>query len=168
MTAAHKLDITARKIGRKTWGRSKPFGGAGICVCEVAPPPSEPGFYPDPVWVVTPYAYELSWVIERVRDVAMKYEQYGFFKEALFARLASCANACGSSRGVQHLLLSTLHEGYTFLTALEKEGRLIDTTDFLFGVPQGDCYDDFPFELILDFYRARNIKIELERSTSSE
>lgn len=168
MTMTEQLDDIARQIGHTTWGRSRPFGGAGIVVQLREPSPGPDGFYPDPTYVVTPYAYELSWLLEQIRDVANKDEDFWYFKLSLFPRLAACANACGSQHGIQQLLFATLYEAYTFLTALEEEDRMIETYPIYVGQPLGESYREFPFELITEFYRARGIPIRRERTTSSE
>ena len=166
MSVAEELDVIARQVGQTTWGRSKPFGGAGIVVQMHEPNIGPEGFYPDPTFVVTPYAYELSWLIEQIRDVANKFDGFWEFKMSLFPRLAACANACGSDQGIQQLLFATLFEAYTFLTALENDGRMIEARPISFGQPVGESYRAFPFELIMDFYRAREIPIRRERPTS--
>jgi hypothetical protein len=166
MTFTDTLDDIARQIGQNTWGRSRPFGGAGIVVQIREPQPGPPGFYPDPAYVVTPYASELSWLIEQIRDVAREFDNFWEFKMSLFPRLAACANACGSDKGVQHLLLGTLYEAYTFLTALDEEGRIIEDSPISFGQPVGQSYQEFPFELIESFYRAREIPIRRVGPTS--
>ena len=82
---SHKLDSLASSITGGAIGRAKLWGGADVVVCADPPPPrATPGFYPDPQFVVTPYAAELSWLFVQLRDAFVgaidyrsKYEFYG-------------------------------------------------------------------------------------------
>jgi hypothetical protein len=168
MTAAEKLDRIATVIGRRRWGRTKSFGGADIMVLETAPPAQPGGFYPDPFFLETPFYREVSWLIFKIRDVAAEYEGYGYWKIALFPRLAAAGSACGHEGGIQQQLFAVLFEAYTFLTTLENEGVAIEMSPVSLGEPLGESYATFPFDEMANFYAARGIEILPEGPTSPE
>ena len=65
--------------------------GADVVITKKAPSPSVDNFYPDPRFVETRFVGELSWLFEQLRDVFMKSDGYGFWKEELFGRLGNVA-----------------------------------------------------------------------------
>jgi hypothetical protein len=72
-------------------GRAKAWGGADVIIAAKAPGPNKgDSFYPDKRVVVTPFAHELSWIFESLRDVfkpAIDFQS----KFVFFGRLADAA-----------------------------------------------------------------------------
>jgi len=157
MTTEQKLDALAATIARGAWGTSAPWGGADTVIA-LTPPVAERSHWSSDEIVVTPYARELSWLFEQVRDIAMDVEGYGFFKLGLFPRMGACANAHGSDGTIAELLLATLYEAYVFLWAVEHEDRAIETPVVSLGEPVGTSYETFDFSALPSFYQARGIR----------
>ncbi len=76
----------SKKVDRDGPQRAnEPWGGAGVVITSSAPKPQQTdSFYPEPNYVVTGYALELSWAFERLRDIfspvlngSSKIEFYG-------------------------------------------------------------------------------------------
>lgn len=104
----NRLDALATDLAGGRVQRSRLWGGADIVITTIPPVPrTGDGFYPEPRYVVTPFAFELSWLFECLRDCfagmidyVSKYEFYG--------RLADAAERYGSDRSVEHQTSSGL------------------------------------------------------------
>lgn len=121
-----KLTALSSEIVAGRYARaSRPWGGADVVVSINPPkPPREDRFYPEPRYVLTQYALELSWLIEALRDIfspvidsASKIEFYG--------RLANAANRYlekvnDESQTVQDLLFAVAHEAFAIRDEMEE------------------------------------------------
>lgn len=68
------------------------WGGAGIGFSTVPIDLGEPGFYPDPIIVVTPHAHAAGWLLDRLCRVFIHDRLViNCSKEKFFERLASAA-----------------------------------------------------------------------------
>lgn len=83
------------------------------------PTPQEPGFYPDPSFVVTPHARELSWLFILIRDVAIGLDEYGIWKQEFFGRLAGATQSVPVETDEKLLLLQVLRRAYEMLGMIE-------------------------------------------------
>ena len=104
---------------------AKPEEWAGADVVITSEPPQiEPGgFYPDPRFVVTSHAAQLSWLFFQLRDAF--YSLYdGNSKIELFGRLANAALRYQvKSQGLEdqrELCFAVLHEAYAILEEMEE------------------------------------------------
>lgn len=101
--------------------------GADVVITKKAPSPSVDNFYPDPRFVETRFVGELSWLFEQLRDVFMKSDGYGFWKEELFGRLGNVAakfqSVCPEC-SVVGLLETVVEEAMTMADEIEKSGGL--------------------------------------------
>ena len=67
--------------------------GADVAILLTAPELSEPGFYPDPEFVVTEHALEVSWFFDQIRDAFYNDELIDYMnKYMFFGRMADAAN----------------------------------------------------------------------------
>lgn len=88
-----KLEKLREDIERGEFGASDQFWiGADVAIVEEEPELGPPGFYPDPLFVVSPRAAELSWLFTQVRDCFIDHQSYGIAKEELFGEMAVRAN----------------------------------------------------------------------------
>jgi len=107
---AKDLEIPQLKRARREWG------GADVVITQQMPENLGGGFYPDPRYVITEYALELSWLFVALRDI--------FYAESLldscskiefFGRLANAANRF-ISKNIQvtanTLCAAVLHEAF--------------------------------------------------------
>ena len=121
------LDHLGQRIARGEVGEAEPWGGADVVVCEVAPAPTEDGFYPDPRYVETSYVPQVSWMFEQVRNIFWDHDGYGGWKEELFGRLGNVVQAQTSrSKDVTRpqILAALLHEAYAMAEEVEDFGGL--------------------------------------------
>ena len=106
----NEVRALAVKIRAGEIGREKLWGGADVCIVR-KPPKSEPGgFYPDPKFVVTEHAPELSWLFMQLMDIfyqlggeifAWKFDFFGSLADA-----AEFAIQMGNADTAQDLLLA--------------------------------------------------------------
>jgi hypothetical protein len=88
-----KLEKLREDIECEEFGASDQFWiGADVAIVEEEPELGPPGFYPDPLFVVSPHAAELSWLFTQVRDCFIDHQSYGIAKEELFGEMAVRAN----------------------------------------------------------------------------
>jgi len=108
-------------------GTSKAWQGADVVVTKRAPSPSVDNFNPDPRFVETRFVGELSWLFEQLRDVFMKSDGYGLWKEEFFGRLGNIARKFQSvcpECSVVGLLETVAEEAMTMADEIEKSGGL--------------------------------------------
>jgi len=121
------IESLADRVESGRVGRSRPWGGADVGIVEVAPPPRETQFYPDPRYVETPHVAELSWLFEELLQIFRELDGFGFWKEEFFGRLGNVAekfhSVCpeGSQKG---LLLAVLEEAFSMASEIEASGGL--------------------------------------------
>ena len=105
-----RVEAIAAEVGRGRIGRARPWGGADVVITATKPLPHPgPSFYPDPQFVVTPHARELSWLFGKLGsafadtiDYLSKYEFYG--------RLAGAADRAAGAGSATELLHAVLAE----------------------------------------------------------
>jgi len=91
-----QLDVLAAQVAQGDLGAADDWGGADVVITAVARPDgTEPSFYPNPRFVVTEFAAQLSWLFIQLRDVfapqldaANKYDFYGRMADAASGHLA--------------------------------------------------------------------------------
>jgi len=83
-SAVRKIDELASAVTDGEIGSTRLWGGVGVCVVRKRPAPRPDNFYPEPRYVVTPFAGELSWLIKElwagfrpVLDPVTKVEFFG-------------------------------------------------------------------------------------------
>ena len=125
MTTSERLDGLAKQIaeaaiptGKRLWG------GADVVIANHAPRKTGGGFYPEPRYVVTKFAFELSWLFARLRDIFYDADLIdGCSKIEFFGRLANAANRFlhrEKNPSAGDLLVAVLHEAYSILDEMEK------------------------------------------------
>ncbi|XHX76981.1 MAG: hypothetical protein RBJ76_21465 [Stenomitos frigidus ULC029] len=135
------LEKLSQKLISKQIPTSKEWGGADVVVTSQRPNAEGAGFYPDPRYVVTPNAKQLSWLFYQLRDIfAGLYD--GTSKIEFFGRLANAARRYQTKRGEkesqQDLLFAVLHEAFAMLDEME-EG----TFEYLLVASGNAIADDF-------------------------
>jgi ADP-ribosylglycohydrolase len=101
LTKIHEgLLYLSRIVDRSGTHRAEePWGGAGVVITNSAPKAQQTeSFYPEPCYVVTADALELSWAFERLRDIFLPMLNGGS-KIEFFGRLANSANRFLNSDG---------------------------------------------------------------------
>lgn len=139
--ARAEVEAIDRKVAAREFGRARPWGGADVGISSTPPEPHGSGFYPEPRYVVTVHAAELSWLFEQlwqsdsaIRNIA------GSNKEEFFGRLANAANRYlkRTNRETAHDLLgAVVHELYAWIEEVEDGGFPV-----LLVAPGGMVYDD--------------------------
>ena len=144
--------------------------GADVVIDRVEPPPmSGDSFYPEPRFVVTPHAGELSWIFAKLRDAFYAEERIdGCSKIEFFGRLANAAiRAIDRSEKpptASILCAAVLHEGYAIYDEME-EG-IFQFFSVAFGNEIADDYVDealrsgfIGIEDTLSFFRERGVEV---------
>lgn len=97
--------------------------GADVVITSKQPQIEPGGFYPDPRFVVTPHAAQLSWLFFQLRDAFLPLYD-GNSKIELFGRLANAAlRYQAKSEGPEdqrELCFAVLHESYSILEEMEE------------------------------------------------
>jgi hypothetical protein len=109
-----QLDALAAQVARGDLGTADDWGGADVVITATPKPDGpEPSFYPDPRFVVTEFAPQLSWLFLQLRDAFAprldahnKYEFYGRLADAATSHLADNPDAATA----QTLCTAVLHE----------------------------------------------------------
>jgi hypothetical protein len=125
--ARARLREVAARIANREIGSEQFWGGADVAIVEERSIASdEAGFYPDPRFVVTPYAHELSWLFYQLRDIFTVLPFYdGQSKIEFFGRLANAAlryqTKCTGNEKLGDLLAAVLHEAFAIADEIEDE-----------------------------------------------
>ena len=102
----------------------KEWGGADVVISSNPPKRKEESFYPDPRYVVTKHALELSWLFERLRDAFYAENRLdSCSKIEFFGRLANAANKTlrGSTNLTAHQLCTdVLNEAFVIYKETEE------------------------------------------------
>lgn len=110
-------------INARQWGEAGAWSGAGVVITNHSPAKNSKDFYPAPRNVVTKNVHELSWIFEKSRDIFLKFEDYGLWKEEIFGRLANMANGVlekNPKTELKELLFSIIHEDYSILDEIRE------------------------------------------------
>ncbi len=105
---------------------SRLWGGADVIIQKCDPPPSSnDSFYPDPRYVVTEHAHELSWIFEKLRGAFYSERRLdGCSKIEFFGRLANAALRTISRSDLPPsasiLCAAVLHEAFTIYDEMEE------------------------------------------------
>ena len=113
-TQLDALSALAAQVARGDLGTADDWGGADVVITATPKADgSEPSFYPDPIFVVTEFAPQLSWLFLQLRDAFAprldafnKYEFYGRLADAATSHLADNPG----SATAQTLCTAVLHE----------------------------------------------------------
>ena len=155
---AKQLDDIASKINEGWLGEEDFWGGAGVVITNVDPTPQEPGFYPDPSFVVTPHARQLSWLFILLRDVTFGLDEYGIWKEEFFGRLAAAAQSVPVETDVKLLLLQVLRQAYEILGMIEIGMEPAEfSTVIVHPRVLGRGVDSFDVDGLKAFYASRGV-----------
>ena len=114
LDALAALAALAERVARGDLGTADDWGGADVMITATSKADgSEPPFYPDPIFVVTEFAPQLSWLFLQLRDALAprldafnKYEFYGRLADAATSHLADNPG----SATAQTLCTAVLHE----------------------------------------------------------
>lgn len=126
LEAKNRLVALEEQVSARTWGRAKPWAGAGVAIYKQAPPESAAGFYPEPRIVETEFVAELSWLFVSFVEIFEGLEGFYFWKFELFGRLGNMADRAKQKIApltCQALLLAVLHEGFSVIEEME-DGEL--------------------------------------------
>ncbi len=117
------LDALSRKLLNEPIPTAKEWGGADVVITSRQPETPGGGFYPEPRYVVTPNAQQLSWLFNQLRDVFSDLYD-GTTKIEFFGRLANAALRYQSKRegneSQRDLLYAVLHEAFAMLDEMEE------------------------------------------------
>ena len=116
MTTIELLQNLANDLKASRIRRAREWGGADVVITRRAPKNTAGGFYPDPRYVITEHALELSWLFEALRDAFYAESLIdGCTKIEFFGRLANAANRF-ISKNIQvtahALCMTVLHEAF--------------------------------------------------------
>lgn len=103
-------------------GKSKMWQGADVVITTESPAIAEGGFYPEPRYVVTAHASDLSWLFEQIRNIFMEIDDYGYLKEEIFGRLGNTAKRFLSKNPdarVRETLLAVMHEAFAITEEIQ-------------------------------------------------
>jgi hypothetical protein len=155
-----QLDDIASKINAGWLESTDYWGGAGVAITTVSRAPQEPGFYPEPTFVVTPHAGHLSWLFCLLRDVAMGLDEYGLWKQEFFGRLAAAAQTVPTDADVKLLLLQVLRQAYEMLGMIEIGMSPAEFSALVVHPRQlGRGVDPFDRDGMKTFYASRGIAL---------
>lgn len=138
------------------------WGGADVAIIPAVPERRPGGFYPEPRYVVTPFALELSWLFEKLRD-AFGNALDGMNKIEFYGRLANAANRYLKHAPAQNdpkgLLDAVLREAAAMHDEME-EGRFV-----VLPIAEGNTiWDDIVEEAERSGYLGPEQTLELLRS----
>lgn len=127
--AGFDLVNIAKDVDRQVYDESRldpEWGGADVLVTSTSRNNSrDPGFYPEPRTVVTPYAGEVGWLFSRLRN-AFDGLIDGTSKIEFYGRLANAATnyqrSVNGNENAQEMLRAILHEAFVMLEEME-EGK---------------------------------------------
>lgn len=155
-----------KKISNDEIGESIFWQGADVVISVIQPELPDQSFYPLPRFVITPFAKNLSWLFEELRDLFINLEGYGYWKEEFFGRLANAANRqIEKKKQIPKidLLLSITHESFCIIEEMN-EGEFT-VLPIAFG---NEIYDDLIYrsqndglmtiEATQDLFRKREIE----------
>ena len=169
MTTSERLDRIARQIAQGDLPRAKQlWGGADVVIADHEPKKTEGGFYPEPRYVVTDSAFELSWLFESLRDIFYDASLIdSCSKIEFFGRLANAANRYllrEANKTADGLVSAVLHEGYAILDEID-EGTFA-CLPIAFGNEIADDYVDDALrsgfvgtEDTLSFFSSRGLEL---------
>ena len=114
-----RIETLAAQVAAARVRSARLWGGAGVVLSTTPPAPTKPSFYPDPRYVVTPHAREVSWLLVKLRDAFYSHPLM-LDKEELFGRLADAAdrytNEANASKSVEGILTAVLAEARVLAT----------------------------------------------------
>ena len=117
-TLVTRLDAVATRTAAGNIGAERDWGGADVVISATPPPERDSeSFYPEPRWVQTPHAAQLSWLFVQLRDAFSPHRAYnGSSKIEIFGRLANAAlrwnDRSLDPSNMTELLAAVLHEAY--------------------------------------------------------
>jgi hypothetical protein len=135
-----ELDALSRRILKEPTPSAQEWKGADVVITAQLPQKQDGGFYPEPRYVVTPSAKQLSWLFIQLRNIFSDLYD-GASKIEFFGRLANAAlryqNRCEGNEKQYDLLLAVLNEAYLILDDM-KEGIF----EYLLVAPGNMIADD--------------------------
>ena len=117
------LDALLKKMRGEQIPTAKEWSGADVVITSRQPETQGGGFYPEPRYVVTPNARQLSWLFYQLRDIfSGMYD--GTTKIEFFGRLANASlryqSRCKGEEKQIDLLFAVLHEAFSMLDEMEE------------------------------------------------
>ena len=120
------------------------WGGADVVISFRPQQTSSESFYPEPRFVVTPHALEVSWILEELLKAFNAEERLdGQTKIEFFGRLANAANRClkmNVAASAHELCAAILHESFAIYEEMER--GTFDTLGVALGNEIVDDYVD--------------------------
>ncbi len=117
------LDALLKKMRGEPIPTAKEWSGADVTITSRQPEIQSGGFYPEPRYVVTPNAKQLSWLFYQLRDIFTGLYD-GTTKIEFFGRLANAAlryqGKCKGEEKQYDLLFAVLHEAFAMLDEMEE------------------------------------------------
>jgi len=137
----NELENLSERLNRAPIPKSKDWGGADVVITSQKPESKGDGFYPEPRYVVTVHAPQLSWLFVQLRNVFSVLLD-GTTKIEFYGRLASAALRYQiknkGNENQKDLLFAVLHEAFAMLDEME-EGKF----EYLLIAGGNTIADDF-------------------------
>ncbi len=135
-----ELDDLSKKLLEEPIPSAQQWGGADVVITSHPPQVQGGSFYPEPRYVVTPSAKQLSWLFVQLKDIFSDLYDSASRIE-FFGRLANAAlryqNYCNGNEKQYALLVAVLNEAYAMLDDM-KEGVF----EYLLVAPGNVIADD--------------------------
>jgi len=136
-----ELENLLQRLNRAPIPKSENWGGADVVITSQKPESKGGGFYPEPRYVVTEHASQLSWLFVQLRNVFSGLLD-GTTKIEFYGRLANAALRYQSknegNENQKDLLFAVLHEAFAMLDEME-EGSF----EYLLVASGNTIADDF-------------------------
>ena len=163
-----KLETITRAIVNNEIKTSSPWQGADVVIREKnLDKKNQNSFYPAPREVITSYVGELSGLFTSLKEIFLKLDGYGFWKEELFGRLGNAANrALGRNPklSLHKLLLAVTHEAFCIAEEME-DGNFVVLSVAIGNAIYDDLFDEIAREgkadekEVADFMRSLGIEL---------
>lgn len=118
-----ELEDLSERLNRAPVPKAEDWGGADVVITSQKPESKGGGFYPEPRYVVTENAPQLSWLFVQLRDIFSSLID-GTTKIEFYGRLANVALRYQSknkgNENQKDLLFAILHEAFAMLDEMEE------------------------------------------------
>ncbi|MFV0387548.1 MAG: hypothetical protein ACK5NT_02240 [Pyrinomonadaceae bacterium] len=125
-----ELDSLSQRVNQAPIPKAEYWGGADVCIVSQKPESKGGGFYPDPRYVVTEHAAQLSWLFIQLKSIFIGLID-GISKIEFYGRLANAAlryqDKNEGNENQKDLLFAVLREAYGMLDEME-EGEFENLT----------------------------------------
>ena len=173
MTTIELLKKTENDLEATRLKRTREWGGADVVITRKKPEKTGGGFYPEPRYVITKYAFELSWLFEALRNAFYAESLLdGCSKIEFFGRLANAANRflSKSTQITAHTLCAAvLHEAFAIYEEI-MDGEF-EYFEIALGNQIADDYIDeclrtgfIGIDNTVEFFKSRGVDISHDES----